>query len=149
MADQRCACSVMARADVDLEVLLGSKPEAPVDETVKETASRATANDRLAEAGSSFLRAAFDLVGEIAGGHGAGRRDAALEELRSTLDVKVVPEEHGKRRLSIAIPSRDALSGLMRGLARLLAGESGDDAPRMEAPTKSASGLRQGTRSLN
>ena len=132
-----------------LEVLLGSKPEAPVDETVKETASRATANDRLAEAGSSFLRAAFDLVGEIAGGHGAGRHEAALEELRATLDVKVVPEEHGKRRLSIAIPSREALSGLMRGLARLLAGESGDDVPRTEAPTKISSGLRQGTRSLN
>ncbi len=132
-----------------LEVLLGSKPEAPVDETVKEIASRAASSNRLAEAGSSFLRAAFELVGEIAGGRDAGRHEAAVEELRATLDLKFVAEEDGKRRLSFAMPSREALSALVRGLGRLLVGERADDEPRTPAPTETSNGPRQGARSLN
>lgn len=46
-----------------LEVLLGAKPEAPVDETVKETAARAAREERLAATGSRCLDAALDLLG--------------------------------------------------------------------------------------
>jgi hypothetical protein len=101
-----------------LEVLLGAKPEAPVDETVKETASIAASNDRLAQSGSAFLRAAFDMLGEIAGGGLAG--GAAGTELREALDVKVVADETGERRISLAMPSRAALATLVRGFADLL-----------------------------
>jgi superfamily II DNA or RNA helicase len=116
-----------------LEVLLGAKPEAPIDETVKEVASRETSNDRLVQAGSSFLRAALDLLGEGGGGHDVGRHEAVLNDLRAAFDTKVVADEHGKRRLSVAVPSRETLSALMRGLAGLLVDANGDDgrqAPR-------------------
>jgi superfamily II DNA/RNA helicase len=132
-----------------LEVLLGAKPEAPVDETVKEAASRTTSNDRLAQAGSSFLRATLDLLGEVAGAHGVGRHVAVLDELRASFDAKVVADEHGKRRLSVAVPSREALAAVMRGLAGLLVGEHGGDGPRTQAPTETSNGPRHGARALN
>ena len=129
-----------------LEVLLGSKPEAPVDETVKEAASRATSNDRLAQASSSFLHSALDLLGEIAGEHDVGTREAVLDDLRATFDAKVVADEHGKRRLSVAMPSRETLSRLLRGLAGLLVGANGNDGRRTQAPTEPSS---QGARLCN
>jgi hypothetical protein len=105
-----------------LEVLLGAKPDAPVDETVKETASLAAANDRLAVAGSTLLRAAFDLVGEIVGGHEGMKGEAIRNELRATLDARILADESGQRRLSVAMPSRNTLAAIMQGLAGLLVG---------------------------
>jgi hypothetical protein len=119
-----------------LEVLLGAKPEAPVDETVKVTASLAVANDRLATAGSTLLRAAFDILGEV-----VGRREgdeAIMDELRATFDAKIVADESGKRRLSFAMPSRDTLLGVMRGLVGLLDGGRDKEAPHL-ASTKVSS----------
>jgi hypothetical protein len=119
-----------------LEVLPGAKPEAPVDETVKVTASLAVANDRLATAGSTLVRAAFDILGEV-----VGRREgdeAIMDELRATFDAKIVADESGKRRLSFAMPSRDTLLGVMRGLVGLLDGGRDKEAPRL-ASTKVAS----------
>ena len=102
-----------------LEILLGAKPDAPVDETVKQAASLAAANDRLAVAGSTLLRAAFDLVGEIVGGH---KGESIRDELRATFDAKIVADESGRRRLSVAMPSRDAVTALVQGLFGLLVG---------------------------
>jgi superfamily II DNA/RNA helicase len=107
-----------------LEVLLGAKPDAPVDETSKEAASLAAANDRLAVAGSTLLRAAFELVGEIVGGHAGMKGESIREELRTTLDAKIVADESGQRRLSVAMPSRDTLAAIMQGLAGMLLGRN-------------------------
>lgn len=112
-----------------LEVLLGAKSEAPVDETVKVAASLAVANERLATAGSTLVRAAFDILGEIVGVHGGGD-EAMRNELRATFDAKIVADESGSRRLSFAMPSRDTLAALMRGLAGLLAGGGDKEEPR-------------------
>ncbi len=57
-----------------LEILLGAKPDAPVDESSKQDAR--TASDRLANVGGSFLRAALDLVSEISGGTGDAEKAA-------------------------------------------------------------------------
>jgi superfamily II DNA or RNA helicase len=105
-----------------LEVLLGAKPAAPVDETVKEGASMAAATDRLAEAGSAFLRVALDVLGEVADRHGSETRPGIADVFRAGLDAKVVADEKGLRRLSIAMPSREKLAALMQGIAGLLAG---------------------------
>jgi hypothetical protein len=126
-----------------LEVLLGAKPEAPVDETVKELASRAAADDRLAETGSVFLRAAFDLLGEIAGGD-ARARDSVVAGLRETLDVKVVADGEGKRRLSLAVPPRRALAALRQGVASLLV-DSGDAAQTSQRVERSSVARRRAT----
>ncbi len=105
-----------------LEVLLGAKPAAPIDETVKEGASLAAATERLAEAGSAFLRVALDALGEVAGLHGKETRPGIADAFRARLDAKVVADEKGQRRLSIAMPSREKLAALMQGIAGLLVG---------------------------
>jgi len=115
-----------------LEVLLGAKPEAPLDETVKETASLAAVNDRLATAGSALVRAAFDILGEIVGGHGSTSNAAIEENVRAMFDAKIVADEAGRRRLSLAMPSRDTLATLMRGLAGMLAGGREQEQQRVE-----------------
>jgi transketolase C-terminal domain/subunit len=94
-----------------------------VDETVKEGASMAAATDRLAEAGgSAFLRVALDVLGEVADRHGSETRPGIADVFRAGLDAKVVADEKGLRRLSIAMPSREKLAALMQGIAGLLAG---------------------------
>jgi hypothetical protein len=123
-----------------LEVLLGAKPDAPVDETVKETASLAVSTDRLAEAGSTFLRAALDIVAELAGGRDADDRLVFASEVRAGLDVKVVLDERGQRRLSVAMPTRSALAGLLRGLAGLLSGGHDGREPQPLRPGSESNG---------
>ena len=120
-----------------LEVLLGAKPDAPVDGTAKGTASLAVANDRLATAGSALVTAAFEILGEIMGGREEDK--AVKDELRSAFDAKIVADESGKRRLSLAVPSRDTLATLMRGLAGLLSGgrERDKEEPRPDSTTQS------------
>jgi hypothetical protein len=121
-----------------LEVLLGARPEAPRDETVNETASLAAANDRLAQAGGALVRAALDILGEIAGGHDAGDRDAISGDLRTGLDAKVVSDENGHRRLSLSIPPREVLAGLLQKVVGLL-GNAPSQREQRTQPDKSAS----------
>jgi superfamily II DNA/RNA helicase len=117
-----------------LEVLLGAKPIAPVDETVKEAASQASATDRLAEAGSAFLRVALDILG-VAGGQDIERAREITGAFRSGFDAKIVADVDGKRRFSIAMPSRETVAALMKGLAGLLMGtaEAGEPRPHTKA----------------
>jgi hypothetical protein len=129
-----------------LEVLLGAKPEAPVDETAKQAALLASSNDRIARAGTTLLRAAFDLLGEIAGADAAEKHDAFGDVVRETLDVKVVADERGRRRVSFAMPPPQTLAALLRGLAGMLVGETGNDRPRTREPVGSPSASRNGAR---
>jgi superfamily II DNA or RNA helicase len=117
-----------------LEVLLGAKPVAPVDETVKEAASLASATDRLAEAGSAFLRVALDILG-VAGGQGTERAAEITGAFRSGWDAKMVTDDDGKLRFSIAMPSRETVASLMKRLAGLLVGtaEAGEPPPHTPA----------------
>jgi superfamily II DNA or RNA helicase len=123
-----------------LEVLLGARPEAPVDETSKVSASLAADNDRLAQAGSTLVQAALDVLAKIAGGNDASERDALARGLRGKLDVKIVSDEGGRRRLSFAVPSRDMLADLTRGLVALLLGGNEKNKDRAQAPTVASSG---------
>ena len=107
-----------------LEVLLGAKPAAPVDETVRESASLAAANDRLAHAGSALVRAAMDILGEVTGATDAAQREAIGNLVTARLDVKLVADAAGGRRLSFAMPSPGILAGLLQGLVGLLGGDA-------------------------
>jgi hypothetical protein len=95
-----------------LEILLGAKPDAPIDKTSK-TPERE--EDRLAHAGGAFLKAAFDLLAE------AGGIPPALlgEDFRTKLDVKVIDGAAGERRLSFVLPPPEVLGRLLQGLAGL------------------------------
>ena len=120
-----------------LEVLLGKKPEAPVDESLRskeqQTVARlAEERTRVSEAGGRMLAAAFEFLGELipqAAESGdevearasAGSRDGVAEELRERLHRCIEEDEDGRPRLTVTLPSRESLDKLAGALARLLA----------------------------
>jgi len=111
-----------------LEVLLGAKPEAPVDETQKRDSEEATKKvseehrQRVAAAGGELLGAAFHFLGELVGQQHAPSPPAALvENLRAGLNSCVDQDADGKPRLTVTLPDKGALEGLAQTLARLLA----------------------------
>jgi hypothetical protein len=119
--------SNMEELKTRLEILLGAKPEAPVDETHKrdtEEATRALSEarrQRVAAAGGELLGAAFHFLGELAGAKDTPPPPAALvENLRAGLDSCVDQDAEGKPRLTITLADTGALEGLAQTLAQLL-----------------------------
>jgi superfamily II DNA or RNA helicase len=108
-----------------LEVLLGSRPEAPVKEAMKaevaeETARQAESRrERVAAAGGELLGAAFKLLGELISTSSAPPPPEGLvASLRSGLEACVEGVE--KPKLTITLPDRATLDQLSQSLARLL-----------------------------
>jgi superfamily II DNA/RNA helicase len=108
-----------------LEVLLGSKPDAPEDVSMKqqvESESAAVAQrERVAEAGGELLGAAFKFLGELVAASGEPAvPEALVSRVRSGLGSCVEANGDGKPRLVVALPSQDSLDQLAQTLARLL-----------------------------
>jgi ERCC4-related helicase len=111
-----------------LEVLLGARPEAPVDETQKRDSDEArrqlseTRRERVAAVGGELLGTAFRFLGELVGQTDAPAPPAAIvENLRAGLASCVDHDADGKLRLSVTLPDKRALESLAQTLARLLA----------------------------
>jgi SNF2-related domain/Helicase conserved C-terminal domain len=111
-----------------LEILLGAKPEAPVDETRKRATEETTQKlfeehrQRVSAAGGELLGAAFRFLGELVGQTQAPAPPPALvENLRAGLNSCVEQDADGKPRLTITLPDRGALETMAQSLARLLA----------------------------
>jgi hypothetical protein len=112
-----------------LEVLLGAKPEAPVDETVKQAAEEATRElsvehrQRVAAAGGELLGAAFKFLGELVAQQApaAPPPEALVANLRQGLGACVEDDPTGRPRLTITLPDKSALENLAQTLAQLLA----------------------------
>ncbi len=114
-----------------LEVLLGAKPEAPVDATeaqrVAEEAERLARRERVAEAAGRMLTGAFALIGELVP---EAPETEAVRELRARIEASlstcVETGADGKARLSVMLPEADGEGGrepltvLADSLARLL-----------------------------
>jgi ERCC4-related helicase len=127
-----------------LEVLLGAKPAAPVDESQRRAAAASVATsepdavsdlalaaslptdrahrDRVAAAGGELLGAAFKFLGElIAEQPGRAEPPAPLvANLRNRLTECVEEDSTGRPRLTFTLRDRSALDGLAETLARLL-----------------------------
>jgi hypothetical protein len=110
-----------------LELLLGARPEAPVDETAKaasQEAARAstdTHRERVAAAGGELLGAAFKFLGElISQQQPAPPPEALVSNLRGSLNACIEENGDGPPRLTITLPDRSALDNLAQTLARLL-----------------------------
>jgi superfamily II DNA or RNA helicase len=113
-----------------LEILLGAKPEAPIDRTSqereREAARTAERRQRVAAAGGTLLGAAFQFFGElVAADSAAAPPERVVAELRSRLDECVEADGEGRQRLTVTLPDRAVLDGLAQTLARLLAGAQG------------------------
>ncbi|HEX5054508.1 MAG TPA: DEAD/DEAH box helicase [Planctomycetota bacterium] len=117
-----------------LEVLIGTKAEAPVDESERERVGNAAARldeerVRVAEAGGRMLSAAFEFLGELlpaavadAPGGDGGR---IAEELRSRSARCVEVDASGRMQLTVTLPARESLDRLAKSLAHLLSRGTG------------------------
>ena len=118
-----------------LEVLLGARPEGSRDETVEAQPTEETATqiesahrERVAAAGGELLGAAFKFLGELVSQSAAPAPPPELvTSLQDGLLACVEESPTGPPRLSLTLPSRDALNDLAQTLARLLV--AGGQAP--------------------
>lgn len=109
-----------------LEVLLGAKPEAAVDESVKAEREREAQliarRDRVAAAGGELLGAAFNFLGELMAERQETQASKQLAvDLKNRLSECVNQDEAGKQQLTVTLPDKGALDNLASSLARLLA----------------------------
>jgi ERCC4-related helicase len=108
-----------------LEVLLGAKPHAAVDESEKQRqqqeAERLARRSRVAEAGGQLLAAAFTLLGEMIPQREPTNGAAQMaSELKARLDECLERDEQGRPRLTVTLPNEAALENLARSVASLL-----------------------------
>lgn len=113
-----------------LEVLLGAKPEAAVDESVKaacqEEAALVARRERVAAAGGELLGAAFNFLGELMAEYAETPASQQLAgDLRNRLAECVQPDDSGRPRLTVTLPDQAALTKLADSLSRLLAAGHG------------------------
>ncbi|MGK0190164.1 MAG: superfamily II DNA or RNA helicase [Verrucomicrobiales bacterium] len=112
-----------------MEVLLGAVPEGPVDESRKvetevETAMREERKARVSEAGGQMLSAAFTMLQQMLPAGAAAKTpapqvEAVAKAIRNNLNECLETGEDGKPRLTVTLPSADALEGLAQALAVL------------------------------
>ena len=112
-----------------LEVLLGAKPEAPVDETERarqeREAEQLARREKVAAAGGQLLTAAFTFLGEMLPQREPTDASAeAAERIKRGLAECLEEDETGTMKLTVTLPDASALDDLARSLARLL-GHSG------------------------
>src|SRR5437667_1734349 len=117
-----------------LEVLLGARPEAPLDESVRReselalaraAAERGAHRERVALRGGQLLSAAFQFLGELLpepsdSSESKAAATTALATLKQNLTDLVEPDDRGRPRLTFALPDATALDGLTNVLACLL-----------------------------
>ena len=110
-----------------LEVLLGARPEAPTDESLKrrevEQLRQPSHRDRVAAAGGTLLGAAFQFLGELVAQDPAAPppSEQLVTDLQQRLGQCVEEDAQGQQRLTITLPSRQTLNDLAVTLAKLLA----------------------------
>ena len=115
-----------------LEVLLGAKPDAPVDESERarqiSEADRLAHRDKVATAGGQLLNAAFSFLGELMPPR--EETDASrqlVETIKRRLAEDMETDEEGRLKLTVTFPDAGALDGLASSLARLLGAQGTGD----------------------
>eukprot|EP00913_Durusdinium_trenchii_P013400 g12581.t1 len=114
-----------------LELLLGAKPDSPIDESVHEQVSSETTEltehrERVAAAGGELLGAAFKFLGQLVSDQSTADSDNPLAgRMREQLAACVIPDDQGRQKLTVTLPDQSALDSLAETMARLLAAGNG------------------------
>ena len=124
--DQVDLASGMEELKRRLEVLLGAKPEAPLDETEKareeQQAERLAQRERVSVAGGQLLSAAFSFLGELIPQKEETDKTRELAESFKTRFAECMEkDEQGRPKLTVTLPDESALDNLAKSLASLLA----------------------------
>jgi SNF2 family DNA or RNA helicase len=112
-----------------LEVLLGAKPHAPVDETEKlrqqQEAERLARRARVGEAGGQLIAAALTFLGEMIPWQQqpsgvVGRAEQMANDFKARLAECLERDEQGRPRLTVTLPNEAVLETLAQSLATAL-----------------------------
>jgi hypothetical protein len=108
-----------------LEMLLGTKPVVPIDESqraeVEREAERVALKERMANAGGQLLGAAFAFIGEMFPKKGETEETIQLtENFRSRLSECLEKDGHGRLKMTITLPDESVLNNLAKSLAQIL-----------------------------
>jgi SNF2 family DNA or RNA helicase len=108
-----------------MEILLGARPDAPLDETMKAAVASETESlarrEKVALAGGQLLGAAFAFLGEMFPATEAGaENDALAEALKDRLAQCLDRDENGALKMTITLPDETVLDNLARSLARIV-----------------------------
>jgi superfamily II DNA or RNA helicase len=114
-----------------LEVLLGARPEAPVDESEKARqtteAQRLAQQQRVAAAGGQLIGAAFALLGELAGQTQDTEESKRMANaVQKRLTDCVEQDDQGRIKLAVTLPDLSALEPLAKSLAQFLTSKTGE-----------------------
>jgi hypothetical protein len=112
-----------------LEVLLGAKPEAAIDESEKAKQRAVTEQQarqaRIAAAGGHLLSSAFSFLGELIPSQPETEESRRMSELfQRQLNQCLEKDERGQFKLSVTLPDPAAVTNLANSLARLVASAS-------------------------
>jgi len=108
-----------------LEILLGKKPDAALDESrkaeVEREAERFAQKERIARAGGQLLGAAFAFISEMFPKKEETEQSAQLAEMvKKGLSECLEKREDGRLRMSIALPDESVLDNMAKSLAQIL-----------------------------
>ncbi|MBI2193575.1 MAG: DEAD/DEAH box helicase [Planctomycetes bacterium] len=133
-ADRVDMVSGMEELKRRLEVLLGAKPDAPVDMTqkAKETivAAQQVQRERVSAAAGQLVGAAFAFLGQVMPSAKETEESRRLaQELQHRLEDGLERDEQGRLRLAITLPDVSALEGMAKAVAALLSRPGGGGVP--------------------
>jgi superfamily II DNA/RNA helicase len=123
--DEVKSSSGMEQLKGRLEILLGAKPEAAVDQSQlrqEEETKKAISpehRERVSVAGGELLGAAFKFLGELVATN-APPPEETVAKLRAGLAACVSEDPTGKSTLTVTLPDKGALDGLANALAKFL-----------------------------
>jgi SNF2 family DNA or RNA helicase len=108
-----------------LEVLLGNKPDAPLDVSEKlkaeQTAEEHARKERIADAGGQLLGAAFAFIGEMLPRSEDSEKAAEMTGLfKEKLAGCMEKDENGKLKMTISLPDDSALDNIAQSLAAMV-----------------------------
>ena len=112
-----------------LEILLGTKPDAALDESrkveVEREAERLARKEKIASAGSQLLGAAFAFIGEMFPQREEKEQTLQLTEtFRKRLSECLDKDDEGRLKMTITLPDESILDNMAKSLAQIL-GSSG------------------------
>jgi len=109
-----------------LELLLGTKPDAPQDESMKTLTQNEVAafarKEKISQAGGHLISAAFSFIGELFSGKAETEQELQLAGVfKKQFSECLEKDEAGDMKLTITLPGKDALDTIAQTLARLAA----------------------------
>lgn len=113
-----------------LEILLGTKPDAAEDESMKERVEKEAEilvkKEKIAVAGGQLVGAAFSFIGEMFSGNDNSEEFVRLTNaFKTNLNDCMEKDDEGRLKMTIAIPDEAFLDNMAKSLAQMVSAGRG------------------------